>query len=156
MEASIVNDVNEPVYLLESGWIPSSCYTSIAYTHQAPELGRPSIVMQVDAKHNGINHKNDGQFVLINFTSPAPEGATMYVNGNPIEFYPGDRTLARGITGWDQEVTDNIGAGDMTLSFGFPEGWTAEQQLAYAQSIYSLIPSAGGIEFTDWSYRIYV
>lgn len=156
MEASIINDVNEPVYLIESGWKPSNCYVTAGYTHQAPELGHPQITMQVDGHHDGINHKNHAQYLLISFSSPVPDGATMFVNGNPIVFYDGNRTLARGMTGWHQEVTDNIGAGDLSLTFGFPDDWTAEQQLSYAQSVYNIIPSVGAIQFTDWSFRDYI
>ena len=112
--------------------------------------------MQTNAHHEGINHRNHGQFVLISFAGDVPDGATIFVNGNPLEFYPGSRTLARGVTGWHQEVSDNIGAGDLTLSFGFPDGWTAEEQLTYALSVSALIPSADAIAFTDWSYREYI
>ena len=53
MEASIINDVNEPVFLLESGWIPSSCYDIIVRTHQGPHLGQEDIRM-----HSYRDHRN--------------------------------------------------------------------------------------------------
>ena len=153
MEASIINDVNEPVYLLESGWIPSSCYTVNRYTHQVAEEGRPTIVMQFNAHHHGINHGNHGQFLLLSFSGDVPDGATMMMNGYPIEFYPGSRTLARGTTGWHQNTEEDIGAGDLTLSFSFPDDWSMQQMIDYANGVNGLLIN---LEFTDWSFRDYV
>ena len=153
MEASIINDVNEPVFLLESGWIPSSCYDIIVRTHQGPHLGQEDIRMQVDADHHGINHANHGQFILIQFSEPVPDGASMMVNGYPVEFYPGNNTLCRGVSSWHQNPTDKIGAGDLILSFVFPENWSSEQKLAFASHVNDSISS---ISATDWSFRDYL
>lgn len=106
-----------------SGNSGGDCYTTTAYIHQTPEVGRDSFVVQVNARHDADHNSDHNQLLHITFNKPVNYISS---NGN-LEGGNGTNTLLIGYGYWNNHQ-DNIGLGDvyvMTVD-GSREGLTVD------------------------------
>lgn len=128
-----IDDINEPVYLISGEkWVNSDCFVAKLKKAQIPELGRNSIIMQIDARHiagtaayanAGMplpGHHNEHQYFIFKFKSPISNPGKMsgFINGMDLEFSD-DGTKCRCVHRYHSNANESIGAGDWTMTLYF-------------------------------------
>lgn len=99
------DDIAEPIYAASGG---GGCYTTNAYIHQVPEVGRRDYRIQVNGQHHA-DHTRDAQVLIISFNQPVT-----YVSSNGI-CTDGTSSTLRIKYAYHQNPTDNIGLGDIVV-----------------------------------------
>ena len=88
------------------------CYTTEAWIHQRPEVGREDFRIQVIGRHHA-DHTREKQILTISFNSPVTYSAC-YMNGATLLSGDGTNTLRIQLT-YHQNPVDNIGGGDLVV-----------------------------------------
>ena len=103
------DELSEGVFTASGSSTESNCYSTSAYIHQSPEIGRGDYRIQVNAQHNG-DHTKDTQYLTISFSQPvvfkSANGALMSGNNT--------NTIVIQLF-YHQNPTDNIGMGDVIV-----------------------------------------
>lgn len=88
-----------------------NCYTVTTNIHQKPETGRGDYRIQVDGKHNAINHHSTAQTLILYFNQNVE-----YVSSNGT-CVGGSGTTQLSISyGYHNNQVDNIGLGDVVVT----------------------------------------
>lgn len=118
IEETIINDINEPVFLGGSNWSNSECYIAYLVNTQIPETGNNRINIQVygdhiagEADYSGTQpgHHNHNQWFIFGWTAPVPDDITVTLNGVDV-VWNADRTKCRTYQSYHQNANEQIGS----------------------------------------------
>lgn len=162
----VIDDVNEPVYLIGSSWYSSGCYRAVAEQDQKLGVGYHQITFQIDAAHGAgtfpgtTAHACTHQLVIINFAKALPE-ELIWVDtavGTHFEIEPTQRKKVRFETSYWNNKEDNQGYGDFTLYFDLPDSIASlsidDQNAWIAQNIVPVSDINKTVEIYDTWWRV--
>ena len=129
--------ISEPMFMYGSSWedAPDHCYYVRFGQHQIVEEGRPDFRLQGNAYHRANdNHSNYDQTWIFYFTDELPSWvSSVTMNGQTMELKTPERDAARVTPGtWPHNNGyDEIGLGDITISFQYTAGTSAADLNAF-------------------------
>lgn len=127
MSAEPINDIGEIVFLINSGWSKSTCYTTTLEGVQTTADGFPAWDFQVTATHgkypwanestDKADHCSQHQWFIIEFKYDiAPFITSITMDGNDVEYQTLDHK-ARIKMNYMQNEWDHIGSGGYVITF---------------------------------------
>lgn len=116
---TVVNeDLAEGIYMMDSGWIMTNCYTTTWDFTQSPEIGRDTFVGQINATHEA-DHSCEHQYLIITFSHPID---SIHWTDHNMSL-SADKTMARVLMDYHNNQSDSIGLASVEFTIEYNAGY---------------------------------